>query len=52
MLARGKPRMIAIEATVTRADGTVEHLGVVSYWHANPIRRLAWRLGRWLRGFR
>lgn len=50
--ATGKPRMISIEATVTRADGTVERLGTVSYWHRNPIRRLIWRLGRALRSWR
>ena len=40
----------AIEAVVTRADGTVERLGVVSYWHRNPLKRLAWRVSRWLKG--
>jgi hypothetical protein len=49
MGATGKPRMISIGAVVTRADGTVEDLGVVSYWHRNPLRRLAWRLGRLIR---
>lgn len=47
--ARGKPRMISINAVVTRADGTVEDLGVVSYWHKSPWRRLVWRLGRLFR---
>lgn len=44
MLARGKAREASIEAVVIRADGTVERLGVVSYWHRNPLRRWAWRL--------
>lgn len=35
---------------VTRADGTQEHLGVVGYWHKNPLKRLAWRLSRFLKG--
>jgi len=35
---------VTIEAVITRADGTVEHLGTVSYWHRNPLRRLWWRL--------
>lgn len=43
MTARGDLREATISATVTRADGTVENLGVVSYWHRNPIRRLWWR---------
>lgn len=49
MEARGKPKMISINAVVTRADGTVEDLGVVSYWHVSPVRRLWWRLGRLIR---
>lgn len=35
-----------IHAVVTRADGTKEDRGVVAYWHRNPLRRWAWRLGR------
>lgn len=38
----------SIRAVVRRADGTLEDLGVVSYWHRNPLRRWAWRLRRWL----
>ena len=33
-----------IEATITRADGTVETLGCVSYYHKNPLKRWAWRI--------
>jgi hypothetical protein len=32
----------SISAVVTRSDGTVEDLGVISYWHKNPFKRLAW----------
>lgn len=39
-----------LEATVIRADGTVVNLGVIAYYHRNPLRRLAWRLGQLLRG--
>lgn len=42
LLAHAKAREASIEATITRADGTVEHLGVISYWHRNPLVR-AWR---------
>lgn len=35
-----------IEAVIIRADGTVEQLGVISYWHKNPLKRLAWRMKR------
>lgn len=38
------PQEVTIRATVIRADGTVEDHGVVSYWHANPLKRLVWRL--------
>ena len=35
-------RRTEISAVITRADGTVENLGVVSSWHRNPLIR-AWR---------
>ena len=37
-----------ISATIIRADGTVEHLGVVSYWHNNPFKRIFWSIKKWL----
>ena len=37
-----------IIATITRADGTVEELGVIDYWHRNPIKRIIWRIKKWL----
>lgn len=39
---------IQVEAVITRADGTVERLGVVSYWHKNPIKRFLWKIKQWL----
>lgn len=33
-----------LSIVVTRADGSVEDLGVVAYWHKNPLRRWAYRL--------
>lgn len=39
-----RPREQSISAVVTRADGTVEDLGVVAYWHRNPLIRLYRRL--------
>jgi len=35
-----------ISAVVTRADGRVEDLGVIHYWHRNPLRRLWWQITR------
>lgn len=40
----GDAREVTFEAVVIRADGTRENLGVVSYWHKNPLRRLWWRI--------
>ena len=39
-------RESSIEAVITRADGTVERLGQVAYWHKNPLRRALWRFRR------
>lgn len=33
-----------INAVVTRADGTVEDLGTISYYHKNPLKRWWWHL--------
>ena len=45
---RGQAREASIECVVIRADGRIEPLGVVSYWHRNPFKRMAWRICRWL----
>lgn len=37
-------KSVEIKAVVIRADGRIEPLGSVSYWHKNPLRRLFWRL--------
>jgi hypothetical protein len=34
-------QQITLRAVVTRADGTVEDLGEIAFWHKNPIIR-AW----------
>ncbi len=41
-------REATIEATIVRADGSVEHVGIVSYWHRNPLRRWWWRFSNML----
>lgn len=39
---------VTISAVVIRADGRREELGIVSYWHKNPLRRMAWKMrNRW-----
>ena len=42
-------KQISVEASVIRADGSVEPLGVVAYWHQNPLKRLAFRTKQLLR---
>jgi len=42
--ARGGTKEMTINAVITRADGTVEDLGTISYFHKNPLRRLAFRV--------
>jgi len=39
---------IQLIATITRADGSVEELGVIDYYHQNPIKKLIWRIKKWL----
>jgi hypothetical protein len=48
LLANGKAREVTFSAVVTRADGRVEVLGVVNYWHKNPLKRWTWRARRWM----
>jgi hypothetical protein len=49
MRSLGKAKEASIAVTVIRNNGQVERLGVVSYWHRNPLRRLWWALKRRLR---
>jgi len=39
---------IQLVAVITRADGTVEELGIIDYYHQNPIKKLIWRIKKWL----
>ncbi len=39
-------RMVSVEAIVTRADGTVENLGTLAYWHESRLKRWAFALGQ------
>jgi hypothetical protein len=47
-IAHSNAKEIQFIATVTRADGTVEELGVIDYWHKNPIKRIMWKIKRFL----
>ncbi len=50
LLTKTKAKEAKIEIKVIRANGTVEDLGVVSYWHKNPLKRWWWTLKSKLRG--
>lgn len=43
-----KVKQMEISAVITRADGTIENLGTIQYWHKNPLKRLLWRIKKWL----
>jgi hypothetical protein len=43
-----KVKQMEITAVITRADGTIEDLGTIQYWHKNPLKRLLWRIKKWL----
>ena len=45
-VVRGEARKASIEAVITRADGRIERLGTIAYWHKNPLKRLWFRLTR------
>jgi hypothetical protein len=38
----------SVTAVITRADGSVEKLGLISYYSRNPIRRWGYALGKFL----
>lgn len=46
LAARARAKSSSVRVVVTRADGRVENLGLVSYWHRNPLIRAAVNL--WL----
>ena len=46
--SEAKVKQMEISAIITRADGTVENLGTIQYWHKNPLKRLIWRIKKWL----
>ncbi len=37
LIVQTKPRTATVRAVITRADGTVEDIGLISYYHRNPI---------------
>jgi hypothetical protein len=43
---RGGAKEMSISAVITRADGRVENLGLISYYHRNPLKR--WAVQAWI----
>lgn len=41
---KGIAKSAQMSAIITRADGTVENVGVIAYWHRNPLKRWAWNI--------
>lgn len=39
MNVRGQAKSSSISAVITRADGSIENLGMIAYWHKNPLKR-------------
>lgn len=44
MKAKVQPRKLTVEATVIRADGTKEDLGVIAGWERNVFKRALMRI--------
>ena len=47
-----KATTVAISAVVTRADGKVENLGLISYRSTSPVKQWLYELGKRLWIFR
>lgn len=45
---KSKAKSAQISAIITRADGTVENVGVIAYWHRNPLKRWAWHIRKFI----
>jgi hypothetical protein len=47
-LTQSQVKSMEISARIVRADGSIEELGTIQYWHKNPIKRIIWRIKKWL----
>ena len=47
-VANVNAKEIELIATIIRADGTKEELGVIDYWHKHTIKRFVWKLKKLL----
>jgi hypothetical protein len=48
--AKSGAKEISFSAIITRADGTVEDLGVISYYNNNPFKRWIWKIKQFFKG--
>jgi hypothetical protein len=49
MTVQGGAKEATIRARIIRADGTVEDMGIVAYWNANPLKRLAFGIRQFIK---
>ena len=47
-VANVNAKEIELIATIIRADGTKEELGVIDYYSSNPIKQFIWKLKKLL----
>lgn len=43
---------IQLIASIVRADGTVEELGVIDAFYKNPLKQLIWNIKKWIKHFK
>lgn len=48
--AKSELNEMIITATITRADGTIENAGIVSYHHKSWLKTFLWKIKKMLRG--
>jgi len=49
-IANSNAKEIQLIATIIRADGTVEPLGIVDYYHRNPLKMFIWKVKQFIKG--
>jgi hypothetical protein len=47
--AQSKTKSASIRAVIIGVDGKVKrNLGVISYWHSNPLKRGLWKIKQFI----
>jgi len=47
-----KVKEAQFSVVITRADGTVEDLGVVAYYSSNPLKNISFKIKQFIRGLK